>query len=99
MIDRAVEDEEIERLEIQVGRLLHLGVAVATVCLTAGLALWLAAGGRSATLLLTAGLIVLMLTPLARVAASLAAYVKLGDWFFALTTLLVLSVLVAAWLL
>jgi uncharacterized membrane protein len=94
------EDEAIERLELQVGRLLHAGVWVASACLATGLALWMMAGpDRVSGLLLTGGLIVLMLTPLARVIASLVAYVRLRDWFFAGTTLLVLGVLVAAWLL
>ena len=50
-------------------------------------------------LALTGGLIVLMLTPLARVVASLVAYVRLGDWLFVATTMIVFAVLVAAWLL
>jgi uncharacterized membrane protein len=39
-----------------------------------------------------------MLTPLARVLASLVAYVRLRDWFFVATTVLVFLVLIAAWL-
>jgi uncharacterized membrane protein len=96
----APDEDVIERLERQVGRLLHAGVWVASICLTVGLALWMTMGpGRANGLLLTAGLIVLMLTPLTRVIASLVAYVRLRDWFFAGTTVLVLAVLVAAWLL
>jgi uncharacterized membrane protein len=99
MMKRA-DDAVIDRLETQLGRLLRAGVTVATACLASGLALWLATGGASryAAWLLTAGLIVLMTTPLARVAASVVAYVKLRDWFFATTTFLVFVVLVAAWL-
>jgi uncharacterized membrane protein len=90
----------IDRLEVQVGRLLQAGVTLATACLAAGLALWLATGaGRASTLTLTTGLVVLMLTPLARVVASLVAYVRLRDWFFAATTVIVFVVLIAAWLL
>jgi uncharacterized membrane protein len=99
MIERA-DEEAIDRLEMQVGRLLHAGVWVAAACLSAGLALWMARGsGRLANGLLTGGLVVLMLTPLARVIASLVAYVRLRDWFFAATTVMVFVVLVAAWLL
>src|SRR5213078_285024 len=94
------DDAAIDRLELQVGRLLHLGVWIASGCLAAGLGLWLSLGaGRVANMLLEAGLVVLMLTPLARVIASLVAYVRLRDWFFASTTVMVLVVLVAAWLL
>ncbi len=92
-------DAAIERLEIQVGRLLEAGVLLASACLGVGLLLWFALGpGRPASLLLAAGLVVLMLTPLARVVASLVAYVRLRDWFFVATTLLVFIVLIAAWM-
>jgi len=102
MIEPAADDADqaIERLELQVGRLLQAGVGTAAVCLTSGLASWMALGpGRFGDILLRAGLIVLMLTPLARVVASLVAYVRLRDWFFATTTVMVFLVLVAAWLL
>ena len=59
------------------------------------------AGGSShlANVLLTTGLIVLMVTPIARVIASMIVYVRMRDWFFVATTLLVFAVLIAAWLL
>jgi len=90
----------IERLELQVGRLLQTGVWLASICLATGLVVWMTAGpGTAANALLTGGLIILMLTPLARVVASFVAYVRLRDWFFASMTVLVFAVLVAAWLL
>jgi uncharacterized membrane protein len=93
-------DAAIERLEMQVGRLLEAGVMLASACLAFGLVLWLVLGsGRSERVMLSSGLIVLMLTPLARVVASLVAYVRLRDWFFAATTVMVLVVLIAAWVL
>jgi uncharacterized membrane protein len=89
----------IDRLELQVGRLLQAGVMLATVCLGAGLVLWFVLGAtRVVNAILTGGLIVLMLTPLARVVASLIAYVRLRDWFFVVTTVMVFVVLIAAWL-
>jgi uncharacterized membrane protein len=92
-------DTAIERLEIQLGRLLRAGVMLATACLTIGLVLWfVTGGGHASNLLLTGGLIVLMMTPLARVVASFVAYVRLGDWFFVATTVMVFLVLIAAWL-
>jgi uncharacterized membrane protein len=39
-----------------------------------------------------------MLTPLARVVASLVAYARLRDWFFVVSTVLVFAALIAAWL-
>jgi uncharacterized membrane protein len=92
-------EDAIDRLERQVGRLLQAGVWLASACLAAGLALSMIGGGSTAMALLTGGLIVLMLTPLARVVASFVTYVKVGDWFFAAMTVLVFAVLVAAWLL
>ena len=92
--------DEIDRLELRVGRLLETGVRLAAACLGLGLALWFVLGdGRPANVLLTGGLIVLMLTPLARVVAAFVTYVRLRDWFFATTTVLVFVVLIAAWLL
>ena len=52
-----------------------------------------------ANVLLTTGLIVLMVTPIARVIASMIVYVRMRDWFFVATTFLVFAVLIAAWLL
>jgi uncharacterized membrane protein len=96
----APDEDAIDRLEMQVGRLLHAGVWIAALCLTVGLALSMAFGtGGLPDTLLRVGLVVLMITPLARVIASLAAYVRLRDWFFAGTTVLVLAVLLASWLL
>lgn len=79
-------------LEARLGRVLVVGGAVSTGLLIAGLALQLA-GSPWATPLLTAGLLVLMTTPVARVVISCAEYVREGDWFFAATTFAVLAVL------
>ena len=93
-------DDAIERLEVQVGRLLQTGVLISAACLGIGLALWIARGSSTAAnALLTCGLVVLMMTPLARVVASLIAYVRLRDWFFVGTTVMVFVVLIAAWVL
>jgi uncharacterized membrane protein len=101
MSDPIVENEDaIERLELQVGRLLEAGVIVSAACLAIGLVLWMIArDSPMAHVLLTAGLVVLMLTPLARVVASFVAWVRLRDWFFVATTVMVFVVLMAAWLL
>jgi uncharacterized membrane protein len=101
MSDPVFETEEaIDRLEVQVGRLLEAGVVVSAVALAAGLLMWvMMRDSRIASGLLSAGLIALMLTPLARVVASLIAWVRLRDWFFVWTTVMVCVVLLAAWLL
>ena len=93
-------DAALERLEVQLGRLLNAGVLLATMCLALGLVVWFAMGsGRPATVTLTTGLVILMLTPLARVVASFVVYWRLRDWFFVGTTVMVFVVLLAAWLL
>ncbi len=75
------------------GRTLGIGVSVATVLLAVGLALSLSAPGRPADLVLQAGLIVLMGTPMARVLLTFAEYARERDWFFAGTALAVIVVL------
>lgn len=87
-------------LELRLGRLLFAGVTTSAVCLAAGLVLTLA-GVRPdvANLILTAGLVILMITPIARVVASLVVWVRLRDWFFVGTTIVVFAVLLMAWLL
>jgi uncharacterized membrane protein len=87
--------ESIDRLEVTLGRLLQGGVLSAAVCLTAGLAMWMSGGVRGfATVLLTAGLMILMATPILRVVVSLVEYARMRDWFFVATTLFVFGVLV-----
>ena len=79
--------------ETLLGRTLWLGVAVSTTLLATGLALFLLSPGRAADLLLDAGLIVLMGTPMMRVVLSCAEYIRERDWFFALSAFGVLVVL------
>ena len=94
-----IDEEAIARLEIQLGRLLFAGIMSAAACLAAGLGLRIAGvSSHLANVLLTTGLIVLMVTPIARVIASMIVYVRMRDWFFVATTLLVFAVLIAAWL-
>jgi uncharacterized membrane protein len=92
--------DRLDRLETTLGRLLRTGVTSAAACLAVGLVAWMTAGPtRLATGVLTAGLVILMATPLMRVVVSLVAYARMRDWFFVTTTLLVFVVLVVAWLL
>ena len=83
--------EALGRLEHYLGRLLVAGVTVTTLLLAAGLGCWLwRPGGGVSTWLLSAGLFVLMATPMLRVGVSFVEYVRLKDWFFAATTVVVL---------
>jgi uncharacterized membrane protein len=87
-------DEALSRLEEHLGRLLLGGVISAAALLAVGLVLWLSgAWPRGADSILTAGLFVLMATPIMRVIVSLAEYARMRDWFFVATTLTVLLVL------
>jgi acyl-coenzyme A thioesterase PaaI-like protein len=88
-------DDSTDRLEAYLGRLLHGGVLSSAACLAAGLAIWTYGGFPGvATFLLTAGLMILMATPILRVVVSLIEYARLRDWFFVATTLFVFGVLV-----
>jgi uncharacterized membrane protein len=87
-------------LELKLGRLLFAGVTASAVCLSAGLLLTLTgASPAAANVILTAGLMILMITPLVRVVASLVVYLRLRDWFFVGTTIVVFAVLLVAWVL
>jgi uncharacterized membrane protein len=100
VIDRQTEDVVVDRLERRVGRLLEVGVLLSSACLAVGLLAWIVNHeSHASAMLLTAGLITLMLTPLARVVASLVTWIRLRDWFFVGTTVMVFVVLIAAWLL
>jgi hypothetical protein len=89
-------DRDIGRLETHLGRLLLGGVLSAAACLAVGLFVWLTgAAPGAADALLTTGLMVLMATPILRVVVSLVEYVRMRDWFFVATTLIVLVVLFA----
>lgn len=79
--------------EHALGRTLHAGIVVSTTLLALGLLLVLAAPGRAADLLLQAGLLVLMGTPMARVLLSCIEFVRQRDWFFAANAFGVLVVL------
>ena len=90
-------DEALSRLEKHLGRLLITGVTVSAVLLLAGLGLFLLSPGSSLSArLLTIGLFTLMGTPMLRVVVSFAEYVRMRDWFFMATTIIVLMVLAAS---
>jgi len=89
------DDDTLERLERQLGRLLVTGVASSAVCLALGLALLMLSSERVwSDRLLAAGLVILMATPMLRVVVSIIEYIRIREWFFVLTTLIVLTELV-----
>ncbi len=89
--------EEIDRLERTLGRVLGTGVIVSAALLALGLILALAAPSfAAATSITRAGLMVLLLTPVARVVASVFEYVRDRDWLFASLTFLVLVIVLAS---
>jgi len=86
--------DALDQLELTLGRLLHAGVITSALCLAAGLVLSMALG-RSAVAsgALTMGLVILMATPIMRVVVSLVVYVRMRDWFFVWTTVMVFVLL------
>jgi uncharacterized membrane protein len=81
------------QLEIVIGRLLRIGVVLSTACLTVGLGLAFLRPDAP-TLLLRLGILLLILTPAARVLLSTIEYVIARDWTFAALTSIVLVELV-----
>jgi uncharacterized membrane protein len=90
-------DNAPSNLEQLVGRVLRAGVAVSSVCLVAGLLLSLVGGAAVfANFLLQTGIIVLLVTPVARVFVSIVEYAALRDWKFTVLTAIVLVELLAS---
>ena len=86
-----------DSLEITLGRVLRAGVVASTAALTAGVIAAFSVGtGPLTTFLLTAGIVTLIATPVARVVISCLAYFRRHDWTFAALTLIVLAELVAS---
>jgi len=81
-------------LELVIGRVLRTGVLASSACLLLGLLLtpvW----PEPARWWLNAGILLLLLTPAARVVVSFAEYVMIRDWFFTAATGIVLLELLA----
>jgi uncharacterized membrane protein len=81
-------------LETILGRLMLGGVICSALLLLCGLAMFLAGASHSATaVVLTAGLFVLMATPVLRVGVTVVESVRTRDWFFVSTTIAVVVLL------
>ena len=91
------QSDALTRLEYHVGKLFVVGVTISAAALALGLGLFLVTPDTPAAgWLLNAGLLVLMATPMLRVLLSVVEYVRMGDWFFATTTLVVIAELSVA---
>jgi uncharacterized membrane protein len=88
---------DTNRLEAHVGRVLRLGALLSAAILAVGLALHIALPASPVPdLILRAGLIILIATPVARVVASVVDYTLQRDWLFAALTFAVLVVLLGS---
>jgi uncharacterized membrane protein len=97
VVTESAEDnkEKVEAIEAVLARLLRLGSLVAAALLAAGIALMLLGMTGLAPKLITAGLLVLLGTPVLRVVAAGVVFVKQRDWYFAAFSLVVLCAMAA----
>jgi hypothetical protein len=79
--------------EVVLGKVLTAGTRLSTGLLGAGLGAMVIGSARAGSLLLTAGLLVLMGTPIARVAVSVVEFARGREWWFVLCTGFVLALL------
>jgi uncharacterized membrane protein len=80
-----------------IGRVLRIGVLVSTTCLALGLAAAIVFGaGPTSQILLHAGIVILLATPVSRVLVSIVEYSLARDWTFALLTTIVFLELAAS---
>jgi uncharacterized membrane protein len=97
-VDRAGDaGARAQALERAIGFVLRAGVLASSACLATGLALSLVIGEQGAALfLLHAGVILLLITPVARVVVSIAQFTSVRDWTFTGLTVIVLVELMAS---
>jgi uncharacterized membrane protein len=92
-----VRGREMTGLELIIGKVLFAGVATSSTCLAVGLVLSMVGGMATATaFLLSAGIVILLATPVARVTVSMIDYFIERDWIFAGLTAVVLAELLAS---
>jgi len=90
-------DDELLRIEQMLGRVLTVGTWMSTATLALGLAATFAVPDLPVTrLLLSMGLAMLLLTPVARVMAAVVGYIRAREWWFVLLTGIVLVLLVGS---
>jgi len=87
---------EAARLERIIGVVLRTGVAVSSACLAFGLLLSLFGAADLAAAVMNVGVVVLLVTPVARVVVSIVEYAAARDWTFVVLTAIVLVELAAS---
>ncbi len=86
-------------LEPAIGVVLRIGTTIASVALAVGLALSLVPSAATlAHAMLAAGIVVLLLTPVARVVVSLIDFVLQRDWLFVVLNTIVVLLLGSAFI-
>ena len=86
---------EVEAIEMVLARLLRIGSLIAAALLAAGIAAMALGHTVFAPRLITAGLLVLLGTPVMRVLVAAFIFAKEKDWHFAFFSLVVLCALAA----
>ena len=95
--DRADEAPRAQAMERAIGLVLRAGVLASSACLALGLTIALVAGEQGAALvLLHTGVILLLITPVARVIVSIGQFASARDWTFMGLTIVVLVELMAS---
>lgn len=88
------EGSAMQRLETTIGEVLRFGTITSSTMFAIGLVMAIARYEPAvAQLLLVAGLVILLATPVARVVISVIEYVRERDWTFVMLTLIVLLAL------
>lgn len=82
-----------DAIEMVLARLIWSGSIIAAVLLTAGIVLMLTSSSALATKFISAGIITLMATPVARVVAAGLIFTRERDWLFAIFCAVVLCTL------
>jgi uncharacterized membrane protein len=94
MNGHAAQDAKLEHI---IRTILKIGVGTSSAFLAVGLVWSLtSAGSAAAATLMTVGLLILIATPISRVAASVFEYTVQRDWLFVLLTTIVLLEIVAS---
>lgn len=86
---------EVVALELVLARLLRVGSLIAAALLAVGIAMMVLGRTEFAPKLITAGLLVLLCTPVLRVLVAAFIFVKEKDWHFALFSFVVLCAMAA----
>lgn len=91
-MSQAAREEQLHHLEERIVAILRFGVIIAAILMGSGLLMGLLQVAYASTVM-TAGLIVLLLTPIFRVAATFLAYIWAKDWVYVIISAIVLFIL------